>query len=761
MIKGMGWSFYLFFAGLGACCGIALAAIPRLMWHFVRKQAYRLLLKQWTDKSRVLTTTARRSMTSGRQSASQPSSLYNDLAVVDFLQGDIASAIAGFERASGESCPGATANLVAALTEAGAWDRLGTLLRPDGAPVDWLNETSLARISTCVPEDSAVHELWTLAQDRREPVLLNNLGIRAMRRGEFVEAQRAFATAIRQRPSYALAHANLGVLGHRQGDLSQALAETASAATLVGDDETICNNLGALLCLAHDCHQAHKWLTRAENLQPRSAEIVINLGNAQALQGLHDEATETYRRAISLGERLPEAYYNMAASLLTRQNYAGALENLELAESLQPEDPEILNNLGCVHFRQGRPEQACSLFRHAASLSSDGIYERNLVRAELAAGRFEQASAFCEQAGDDLVFERGLVHLLAATRITPETETHRRMLDFNLKAAAESFRKAAASGKSLVAEATFDLGLAQYMRGEYNAAAETFVSVIGSYRTQGEVEYVAGMCYLLAGGTEQERHGSADGSLAPAARELFAKGRPYLEKAAQAPGMAEMAGYNLGLVYYTLGEYQATIDVLRRVVRADSEPHLQNVVGLAQARLAQQMTLSAQTSALMGEARKREILAQAHTLLSSAVYYFRQALRRVPHDPMTHANVGLALMLRNEKDDVEAALQHWQLMHQFGDARVKVAFEAMMQMVSPEAASRLRFQDTDLAFLPLRVTDWISIPAPKSAGPKFFVLEMPDLPEWRLEASHRTVRKALHLRHKADRVRRKLRHLAI
>ncbi|MCE5239810.1 hypothetical protein LLH23_15190, partial [bacterium] len=136
-------------------------------------------------------------------------------------------------------------------------------------------------------------------------------------------------------------------------------------------------------------------------------------------------------------------------------------------------------------------------------------------------------------------------------------------------------------------------------------------------------------------------------------------------------------------------------------------------------------------------------------------------LQIAPQASLTHANMGLALMLRNQRGDVEDALQHWQLMHQHGDARARKTFEAFMQAQSPEAAQRLRFQDMELIFRPLNVADWVVIPLPRMSPPRYLIEELLDIPDWQLVAYHKLVNRALTLRRKAERTRSRLRRLAL
>lgn len=755
-------SLYVQAGVVGAACGLILTTIPGLIWAFLRKQWYRILVRQWSDKAQVLATAARREL----QEAEAPQDrqqLDNDLGVVDFLQRQYAEAAESFGRACEWGLPAACDNLLAALTETGRWDQLKAELRQDRDLAAQGQEANLARIGAHVPDEEVVAQLWELAQKRRNTLLLNNLGVRAMQAGRYPQALRAFDQALEQKASYGYAHANLGVLAYRRGDVRKAVSETASAAGLVSEDALIFSNLGGLLTLSGDGRTAEKWLQRAYKLTPRNGGLLANMGIAYHLAGKDDEAIEILQTAERVPGNEALAHYNLAHVYQDQGDLARALEHLKAALAENEHDVDILNNLGCALFAQGQFQAANEYFRRVAQTSPEGTYRRNIIRADLAAGRTEDANALLEKLADDesLSLERGLLHLMRATQMKGETETHRQMIDFNLNAAAVAFTKAISLGQSPT-EASFNLGLAQYLRGEYRAAAETFGQTLKKTPGHLEMHYAAAMSYIFAGMRESVEHESSDKRTLPGpVRELYLKARPHLEKATEAPAMAEVATYDLGLLNYMLGDYQRAIDVLRKIVRNDSLPHLVTALAIAQARLAQELQLTAQTASLMADSRKQEIRGQAGKLLGSAVYYFKQALQAAPEAPLTHANLGLALMLRNQRGDVEAALNHWQLMHQHGDARARKTFDLFMQAQSPDAAQRLRFQDVELVFRPLQVGDWVLMVPPKRSGPRYVIQELLDVPEWQLQAHHPLVKRSLKYRRRAERIRRKLRRLAI
>lgn len=750
---------YVIFGLIGAACGVALVTIPALMWDFVRKQGYQILLRQWTDKSRVLIQAARRDLRESGQPETPPT--LNDMAVMDILQGDYPDAVTELERASAAGMGEAANNLLAALTESGRWEQLRAHVERDLRLEDLPEDANLVRLSAHVPDEDILQRLWQLARERRNPLLLNNIGARWMRQGDARAAEEALKLAVSAQPGYAYAHANLAVLAHRQGNMAQAVSHAASAAGLVAEDATIFSNLGSLLALSGDLRNAEKWLERAHKLQPRNPAVLIGMGNTYSLGGRHEEAVRSLHAAQAARRHTNLAQYNLGLHYYRNHNPTEAMTHFSDALKQSPDDPDTLNNIGCVLFKQGRYGDAYEYFERVAQIGGDMGYRRNIIRAELAARHHGEALKLIEaSSGNGLEVERGLMYLLRALEIKPETVTHRQMMEFNLNAAAAEFTKAM-NQPHHSDEAQFNYGLTQYLRDEHVAAAETFAQALRKGTTHAEMYYLTGMSYVMAGLREREQHEATDDKLPGSVREYFLKARPYLEKAVEVQSVAEASAYDLGLLNYLLGEYPKAIEVLRKIARPDSPPHVLNTLALAQAKHAQDMQLSAQTASLMSDSRKQEVRTHARQLLATAIHYFKQALAIEPLAPMTHANMGLALMLRNQKGDVEAALEHWQLMHQHGDARFRRTYEQFMQVMSPEAARRLRFQDVELSFRRVDVADWVIFPLPALSGFRYMIEDLLDEPEWQLQAHHPLVRKALMYRQKAERVRRRLKRLAI
>lgn len=758
MLKSHSWQLYVIYAAVGGCLGVAAVILPRLAWHFLSKQYHRLLLRQYLDRAEALVARAHRRVAEVAAEGGR-----NDRAVLGFLSGEYVPAAEAFAEASREGQPEAAANLLATLGEIGEWEQVRELLQAYQLGESELLDRNLTRIAALTTDETTLRRLHELAAEHSDPALLNNLGVRSLRLGRFAEAREAFAAALRKRATYAPAQANLGVLAYREEHIARAVSAMSSAAALSAEP-VVFSNLGATLACAGEVRAALEWLTKAERLQPRHAGIQVNLGNAYALDQKVEEATEAYSSALHLGAYQALAHYNMALVLLDQGERERAMDLFREAAKIAPGDPETVNNIGCLHFAAQRYYEALECFQQLQDIHIGAIYRHNLVRAQLACGRTDEAREQLNQLADEEAetsLERGLLSMLTAMDIDATTETHRQMRNHNLREAIGAFQGIINQGRGPVAEAGFNLGLAHYLQGEYQTAAEAFAAALKQHPDQREMHYITGMCYVLAALREHEQHEEADETVAPVARELFLKARPHFEQSMELPGFHEASAHDLGLLYYLVGDYAKAVEVLRKVVRSDSPPWMLNALALAQARRAQELQRQAQTASLMAEGRKQQLRQEARKLLTGAIHYFRINLEAQPDAPLSHANLGLALMLRNDRGDVETALQHWQRMHQLGDARARKTYDEFMRSMSPEAAQALRFQDLELTFRPVRPREWVTLAPPRMSGYRYVVEDVMDIPEWHLHATHPLVRRCLSYRQRAERERQKLQRLAV
>ncbi|RME21406.1 MAG: hypothetical protein D6798_18200 [Deltaproteobacteria bacterium] len=161
-------------------------------------------------------------------------------------------------------------------------------------------------------------------------------------------------------------------------------------------------------------------------------DVSLDLAQARALakMGLTDDARDLLLELVDRHPRLAEAHDQLGVLALDTHDLDTAIEHLQQAATLAPDDAGILNNLGFALTAAGRPDDAIPVLRSALRRqSSDDRIRNNLGFALVAAGRDAEALR---------VFRAGL----------PEVD------------------------------ARYNLGLGLELRGDIDAAIEQYVAVL-------------------------------------------------------------------------------------------------------------------------------------------------------------------------------------------------------------------------------------------------------------------------------------------
>ena len=752
-------SLYVTGALGGACGGYLLLVVPRLTWIVIRRQWLRFALRFSQARLEQLLARAQAALGgSGQEPASSPERA-SDLGVIHCLRGDYESAAQVLRGLYQQDESAAwVGNLLVVLAERGEWGDVAWLIGRELEQPEGLTDVNLAHVAARAPYGRLIERLWLIAQDGSLPLTLNNIGVRLLQLGDFMRAEDAFTLIKQRHPSFALGHANAGVLAYRRDDYSQAVTEMGSAAALETGEGSIYSNLGGTLCRTGNLPLARQWLKRAQTLLPASPEVLVNLGNVQALGGAYQEALETYSAAGRLATHAP-AHHNAALMLAARDHPEAALSEQRLAQQAAPEDPEVVQNLGCLLWVQGQYDDARECFRHPSHSTYDTAAKSNLVRAELGAEQPRRALdllLLVSYAEEEMDFDRGLAHLLTAVLAGRNGGRGDAVRERDLVEAVAHFDKVVKAGRAGATEAQINLGVALYLSEDFEDAAEALKQAAvraPEYETLG---YAVGMCYLTAASRIPPPDDKPYGALPPRARELMRTGLPYLEASLAVKSVADNARFNLGVLHYLLEEYDKAATVLRPIVRTDSPWQILNVLGISQARQARELQRSIQSAVLLTMARKRQTEAEISKLLSAAIHSFTQVLRQQPGNVIAHANIGLAQYLRNRGDDVEQALQHWRRMRDIGGEWGRRVFEMFSGAVGSEEARHLAFQDVEVSFRPLPLEDWVVCAPPRMAGLQFPVQELPALPPPDLVAYHPLVKRAVSQRDRAERLRKAL-----
>jgi TolB-like protein/Flp pilus assembly protein TadD len=235
-----------------------------------------------------------------------------------------------------------------------------------------------------------------------------------MRRTSLQYARRMFDRAIEIDPNFARAHAGIAdccSFLYIYGDASKANVEAANtssqraleldpasaeahtsrgiALTLRGDHGEARREFDVALSLNPMLYEAHYFYARAcltegkfeeavshyrdaWRVRPEDYQAVHLSGAPLATLGRHEEALEAARQALKLADAHLElnpddarAWYLSASALMRLGQHEQAVERARRASAIDPEDPGVLYNVGCVYALAGSAEEALNYLDRA------------------------------------------------------------------------------------------------------------------------------------------------------------------------------------------------------------------------------------------------------------------------------------------------------------------------------------------------------------------------------------------------------------
>jgi tetratricopeptide (TPR) repeat protein len=147
------------------------------------------------------------------------------------------------------------------------------------------------------------------------------------------------------------------------------------------------NNLGGIFLERGETDAARRHFEAALAADARFPESHVNLGVVLDRAGRRDEAIEHYRRALALDPAFADAHNNLGIALGGAGDLEGAIASFRRALAHRREFPNALYNLGVALVRAGRPREALDALERAARLAPDDAdVRRALVAARAASG---------------------------------------------------------------------------------------------------------------------------------------------------------------------------------------------------------------------------------------------------------------------------------------------------------------------------------------------------------------------------------------
>ena len=189
------------------------------------------------------------------------------------------------------------------------------------------------------------------------------------REGRGGDAGRLYRKVLALDPGHIRARNNLGVLLDREGSHEAAVDHFRTALEHDPENPEVLGNLGAALGGLGRYAEAEQELRKAARLAPNRVDVRANLGILHFRRGLYAQAeTELAWVCREDPEHGPaHLYRGEALNRLGRSDQA--LEVLERASHLVPDNPRIFHLMGILYDRKQLPNEAAVMYRRARELT--------------------------------------------------------------------------------------------------------------------------------------------------------------------------------------------------------------------------------------------------------------------------------------------------------------------------------------------------------------------------------------------------------
>jgi tetratricopeptide (TPR) repeat protein len=259
-------------------------------------------------------------------------------------------------------------------------DAEATRAAAEGRSQQALLALALIRRATGKNEEAAQFLREILDQDPGSVEAWRVLGGTLESAGRTREAEEAYQSAIRLRPSYWPAHNSLAVFYKARGQYARAEEEWKLAIQLAPEHPLLYRNLGGLYHLQGRYDEALRTLRRSIELRP-TAEAYSNVGTVLFFQDKYKEAVAEFEKAVELGPKNAVNWGNLGDACWAlpekRQRameaYGRAAELAEQQLGVNPKNARVRKSLAVYQVKVGRADEARTNIKVALSDEPENV----------------------------------------------------------------------------------------------------------------------------------------------------------------------------------------------------------------------------------------------------------------------------------------------------------------------------------------------------------------------------------------------------
>jgi Flp pilus assembly protein TadD len=210
----------------------------------------------------------------------------------------------------------------------------------------------------CENYSRAIAIISSLPRAKHDVELLHALGVSLVRSGRTEEAAAIFSELLRNNPDNADVQIFLAHAYAQQKQANEAISSFRKALELNPRLPGIHTAIGKLLLKNGSLSEAEKEFRDELSLYEADLEAQYLLAFTLDLEGKPEEAVSLLNKVLQRQPNHSNARYTLGKILIRKNDLAGALEHLEIAVKIDPDDSSKHFQLGEVYRKLGRREEA-------------------------------------------------------------------------------------------------------------------------------------------------------------------------------------------------------------------------------------------------------------------------------------------------------------------------------------------------------------------------------------------------------------------
>ncbi len=226
-----------------------------------------------------------------------------------------------------------------------------------------------------------------------------NLGLIREQAGQFEKAIDAFDFALAIRDDFVPAYCAKGNVLLEIDRISEALKAYLDSTAIAKPDHGTMVNIAICYERMGNYHEALRYYSRCIDHAPEFAETWVRMGTFLYNHEKFMESISYFRKAVEKDEQHFDARFGLARAEFRLGNHVTAWEELEVAISIDPHDPEMWETWATMLREEGDTSGAIQFLRKGMQFNSDNaILYYQCSAYEFVAGRHGRAMTLLENA---------------------------------------------------------------------------------------------------------------------------------------------------------------------------------------------------------------------------------------------------------------------------------------------------------------------------------------------------------------------------